>query len=373
MNKRTIAITIGIFIAAVISPTALFAQETGLSQPPAEARLNVFSDVPPTSPFYVALSYLTAQNITTGYDDGNFYPNQSVNRAEALALILRAANQMEPDESEIARNTDAQNPLRISLQHGQTISVQNPATGETSSYNNIEAITVEGSSTVKIITRRPAGQRPFRDVSTRDWFYNTVVSAKNKQIIASGANVKYFRPRAAVNLAEALHMLFNSANVNTAIFEENPPAGIPTDSWFAKDFAYAAFHSIISQRGDGTVAEPDKQLSRGELALIIYRFLLTQNNISFGFASWYADGAARTTLTRNSEFAERFMTAAHRTLPFGAVVRVTNISNGNSVEVVINDRGPFVTGRIIDLSRSAFSALESPTAGVIQVQMEVLE
>jgi rare lipoprotein A len=65
-------------------------------------------------------------------------------------------------------------------------------------------------------------------------------------------------------------------------------------------------------------------------------------------------------------------TAAHRTLPFGAVVRVTNLRNGRQTEVRINDRGPFVADRIIDLSLSAARAIEMVGTGTAQVRIEVL-
>ena len=64
------------------------------------------------------------------------------------------------------------------------------------------------------------------------------------------------------------------------------------------------------------------------------------------------------------------MTAAHRTLPFGSRVRVTNHSNGRSVMVTINDRGPFIRGRIIDLSVSAARELGMMSAGVVRVSVE---
>ena len=64
-------------------------------------------------------------------------------------------------------------------------------------------------------------------------------------------------------------------------------------------------------------------------------------------------------------------TAAHRTLPFGTVVKVTNLANGKSVRVHINDRGPHVRGRIIDLSLSAATAL-AMTTGVVRVRIEVV-
>lgn len=62
-------------------------------------------------------------------------------------------------------------------------------------------------------------------------------------------------------------------------------------------------------------------------------------------------------------------TAAHKTLPFGAKVKVTNLSNGKSVKVRINDRGPFVAGRIIDLSKKAARKLNMVDAGVSNVKI----
>ncbi|HMN38037.1 MAG TPA: septal ring lytic transglycosylase RlpA family protein [Hyphomicrobium sp.] len=66
------------------------------------------------------------------------------------------------------------------------------------------------------------------------------------------------------------------------------------------------------------------------------------------------------------------MTAAHKTLPFGTKVRVTNRNNGRSVVVTINDRGPYVAGRVIDLSRAAAQAISMTGAGVAPVTVAVL-
>ncbi|UOE21917.1 septal ring lytic transglycosylase RlpA family protein [Thermobifida halotolerans] len=67
------------------------------------------------------------------------------------------------------------------------------------------------------------------------------------------------------------------------------------------------------------------------------------------------------------------LTAAHKTLPFGTMVEVTNIADGRSVTVRINDRGPYVAGRCLDLSTAAFSAIASPSQGVIQVSWKVVD
>ena len=79
---------------------------------------------------------------------------------------------------------------------------------------------------------------------------------------------------------------------------------------------------------------------------------------------------------RNTASGERFnnysMTAAHKSLPFGTKVSVTNINNGKTVTVTINDRGPYVKGRIIDLSQAAFSKIESTDKGLAEVKIRVV-
>jgi rare lipoprotein A len=86
-------------------------------------------------------------------------------------------------------------------------------------------------------------------------------------------------------------------------------------------------------------------------------------------ASYYAEGQ----MTASGErFNPSAMTAAHRTLPMGSRVRVTNRANGESVTVRINDRGPYIGGRCLDLSRAAFAAIGKISAGVMRVKYEVL-
>lgn len=91
-----------------------------------------------------------------------------------------------------------------------------------------------------------------------------------------------------------------------------------------------------------------------------------------GPASWYG-GKFHGRRTANGErFNKNALTAAHRTLPFGTRVRVTNQRNGRSVIVRINDRGPFVGNRVIDLSRAAAEAVGMVRAGVAPVQIDIL-
>jgi rare lipoprotein A len=91
-----------------------------------------------------------------------------------------------------------------------------------------------------------------------------------------------------------------------------------------------------------------------------------------GMASWYGPGFHGRRTANGEAYNQHAMTAAHRTLPMPSVVRVTNLSNGNSVVLRVNDRGPFAQDRIIDLSRAAAEKLDMVRAGVASVRVEIL-
>jgi rare lipoprotein A len=91
-----------------------------------------------------------------------------------------------------------------------------------------------------------------------------------------------------------------------------------------------------------------------------------------GMASWYGPGFHGRRTASGETFNSSSLTAAHRYLPFGTRVRVTNLRNGRSVVVRINDRGPFSGGRVIDLSRGAAAIIGVFQSGVAPVVLEVL-
>ena len=88
-----------------------------------------------------------------------------------------------------------------------------------------------------------------------------------------------------------------------------------------------------------------------------------------GKASYYADSLAGRKTASGERYDTKQLTAAHRTLPFGTKLKVTNQRNGKSVIVRINDRGPFIKGRVIDLSRGAARQLGFISAGVTNICM----
>jgi rare lipoprotein A len=107
--------------------------------------------------------------------------------------------------------------------------------------------------------------------------------------------------------------------------------------------------------------------------LLVLPLALPAQQRERGQASYYADKYHATAKTANGELYDKYdFTAAHRDLPFNTWVQVTNLDNGRSVKVRINDRGPFKPGRIIDVSRIAAEAIGLIQAGVAPVEIEVI-
>ena len=92
--------------------------------------------------------------------------------------------------------------------------------------------------------------------------------------------------------------------------------------------------------------------------------------VSQGLASFYREGARTAS---GEKFDANELTAAHPTLPFGTRLRVTNVANGQSVTVRVNDRGPYVPGRIVDVSYSAAASLGMVGRGVANVRLDVVQ
>ena len=96
-------------------------------------------------------------------------------------------------------------------------------------------------------------------------------------------------------------------------------------------------------------------------------------SVEQGVASFYADSFDGKETASGEPYSKRSYTAAHPTLPFDTRVKVTNLDNGRSAWVRINDRGPFAEGRVIDLSRAAARKLRMTETGTARVRLEVYE
>lgn len=102
------------------------------------------------------------------------------------------------------------------------------------------------------------------------------------------------------------------------------------------------------------------------------RALSTGPSAAVGMASYYGNEFAGRRTANGEVYSSKGLTAAHRSLPFGTKVRVTNLANGRKVVVRINDRGPFRKGRIIDVSYAAARELGLIAPGVARVRIDIL-
>lgn len=274
------------------------------SAPVAEA----FSDVNSGNKYFVSVSYLEEAGIIQGYEDGKYRPEDPVNRAEALKMILLTTG-------------------------------------------------ITGNTTLTM-----PELRPFEDVDISSWFAPYVEFARANDIV-NGNPDGNFEPKKNINLAETMKILLNSADPY-AEYEVMPEFlfnDTAAEDWFSPYTSYAASKGIVNVYSTNTI-NPSQDMTRGYMAEVIYRWLKSkENGMDFGKATFYSG------IPQGGVY-----TAAHKTLAFGTVVKVTNMSNGKTVDVTINDRGPWGPGRVIDLSSGAFTQLAPLSTGVITVQYEVI-
>ena len=131
---------------------------------------------------------------------------------------------------------------------------------------------------------------------------------------------------------------------------------------------FRAQHSDL--RGSTTRQATIEQPHRPATASVVRRSPETSGGKSHGIASFYSQG---TKTASGEKFDPNELTAAHPTLPFGTKLRVTNQDTGRSVTVRVNDRGPYVPGRVVDVSYSAAQELGMIGRGVAPVKLDVVQ
>lgn len=278
-----------------------------------------FSDVKEGNEHFVAINYLKEKGIISGYEDGKFKPKDKINRAEALKMLTLASGIF----------------LRDSLDNSQD------------------------------------DKRPFTDTPNSEWYTKYLVAAKEKGII-SGYENGSFKPEKNINLAEALKIYLECfKDIKYPEIKDYLFTDAQADQWFAKYTAYAGSKGLLDVSLDNKI-HPEQELTRGYLAEIIYRKLLSEEGYEFGKATFYGSSVQGSGTASGETFDKNALTAAHKYLPFGTIVEVTNMANGKSVQVKINDRGPYGPGRIIDLSSSAFAKIADLSTGVVNVQSKII-
>ena len=146
-----------------------------------------------------------------------------------------------------------------------------------------------------------------------------------------------------------------------------------SDEKLLANMASAAFcASLIFLHGCAgpTSYKPDLDIAHHEIAT---HKETTTRAYQRGLASYYGKGFQNKKTASGERFNLHSMTAAHKTLPFGTNVVVKNVRNGKTIKVRINDRGPFVKGRVIDLSRAAFAQIASLDEGLARVEIRIVK
>ena len=160
----------------------------------------------------------------------------------------------------------------------------------------------------------------------------------------------------------AMLMIFPIANADGKIFKD-----------FGKDGStiIPVSEKRFSNEVDGDTIKKDT-LSIENEKMVDEIMERTATKISTGVVSWYGDKFHGRKTASGERYDKHELTAAHKSLPFGTKVKVTNIRNGKSVVVEINDRGPYAKSRVLDLSQAAFSEIGHTNTGVMQVEYEIM-
>lgn len=283
---------------------------------PAKAQDVLFTDVELGNTNYTAIKYLKDFGLIEGYEDGSFQPLREINRAEALKILTMAFP-------------------KSTLETG-----------------------VNGEAAVS----------PFEDVQTTDWFFQFISDAYENHIV-KGYPDNLFHPEKTINRAEALKMaLLQEGGPLPIEILEKPYCDVPVDIWFASYAVVSAERTLfLGNRTNGGL-DPDRNLNRGDFAELIYRMKMSQSDSLFARATWYGNEFADWGTASGETFDPNALTAAHKTLPFGTELEVTNMANGEKVTVKVNDRGPYAEGMDLDLSRAAFEQIASLGTGIINVE-----
>ncbi|MFC1749813.1 septal ring lytic transglycosylase RlpA family protein [Pseudomonadota bacterium] len=287
---------------------------------PAHAENTLFTDVELGHENFIAIKYLKDKELIEGYEDGSFQPLQEINRAEALKIIMLAF----PD-SQI---------------------IEEPVDGE------------------------PAADPIFPDVTADKWYYSYIASSYNNEII-NGYPDGYFHPENTINRAEALKMVILQEGGPLPISITEPPyTDVPVSAWFAPYAQVSAERTLILRNRYSSGLSPEQNLNRASFAELIYRTIMSQRTSVFARATWYGNEFADWGTASGVPFDPDALTAAHKTLPFGTMLEVVNLANGQKVVVEVNDRGPYAGGMDLDLSRAAFEEIGSLGSGIINVEFK---
>jgi hypothetical protein len=278
MNKNKIKIGFRyLFILAAVITTlsapAVFAQTTATTSSGIQAVANTFSDVPRTHQYYTAIAFMNSSGVISGYSDGTFKSENSINRAEVLKVILKGSN----------------------------------------------------------IGTDQAFSADFPDITADQWFALYVIKAKALGLVKGNDVDGTFAPARQVNLAEFVKMLLLANKIDVSSFQGKTVApNISPDAWYANYINYAAALGILPKDAQGNV-DASKPLTRGEVVNIMYllsiirngkdtQFLLNRAEAELAQIEVYIAANQVGYAKNSSELAVDMTQQAYKNMPTNAVV-----------------------------------------------------
>jgi rare lipoprotein A len=362
-----------------------------------------FTDVPSTYIYSNSINALQTQGCIKGYEDNTFKPDNNITRAETLKLLLTCINVPKIYSEDIFQVPAGSSYLvngaetKISLDSELKIKIPfNPTT-----YPDLE----------------------FSDVVKGAWYEGVLKESLVRKIITGYAD-NTIQPTKNVNKAEFYTMLFRL--VPTELRKGDVTKDVAKDAlkeqWFAESLSFAVMNNLLSVNAEGNIS-PYKELTRGHVAHFIYQYnqwlalkvgtsttpapaatpvtptpttpttpatpsttppatttppaatvpttTVKVGDKETGKASFYGTKIAGAKTASGALYDPESLIVAHKTLPFGTIVKITNKANGKWVKASVIDRGPYVEGRILDLSNAAFSSIGELSSGVLDVEMEI--
>lgn len=387
-----------------------------------------FSDVSTDYIYYNSINELVGQGCIKGYEDNTFKPDNSINRAEALKVILTC---LELPSIYTEQKLPLTKGTKITLEGVETIISQDTEVTIKTPFDPVQYSDLD-----------------FKDITNEEWFIPQLKEAIVRKLI-TGYNDNTIRPLQTVSKAELYTILYRLTPqaLQEVDAEDALADDIASGYWFYEPLQFALENKLLTTNADNLIS-PHKELTRAQVVHFVNEYSKwlnerivkdedsaeenensseeenttdeqseqesssdeteteenstedeTENTteeesnsetdssssqneensdseVKIGFteegvASYYGysfDG--RRTASGELLDTASFM-AAHKTLPFGTIARITNES-GFYVEVRIVDRGPYVDGRIVDLTPAAFEALDPLSKGVTKVTLEVI-
>lgn len=377
---------------------------------------NGFTDLKVDDSSYEAAKHFLDNGCLSGYQDGSFKPEKSINRMESVKLILTCLEQpplYTEKEFELKKDTVVLlNSKEVKLESDQTVVFKVPFNSE------------------------QFGNLTFPDIDQQAWYIPYLKEAVVRKII-TGYNDNTIKPNNEVSKAELFAILYRitpSTVLDTFTIDQNIKANdLDPNQWFYTSAMFAIQNEITSLNSEQNY-NYDNKLNRADFIQAIYKYKnwlnkklnpteevikevkvikeveveteeqtteneevnegtqeeqkkpTEENNKTIssssdsedisnfnetGIASYYSSNLTGAKTASGEIFDAEELVAAHKTLPFGTIVKVTNPENDKWVKVRIIDRGPYIDGRVIDLSPTAFESLASLSAGLVKVVLTI--